>query len=525
MKTILRTVFLCLLINISFYSTLSAQDTLNQSITSDNSDDLSTWLAKIQDWGSRRTASQTHLACIDWLSEEFERMGLQVNMDKHSFSHYNLTEDNVRLSIINEKDTVNIVPSAAYPFSGLTDSDGITAQLVFIPGKQYKKAEGKIAVVEVPNKAVPTDALFDIHKEFPEKAANLPENIYNPVLSSTLFGPDLVKYHKAGALGVVAVWKNMSAGMACGQFLPFTFPYRSIPALWAAGDDGRKLLDASKKGKSANMILNGTLDTNVLAANIWTMIEGEKLNETILVISHTDGTNPVEENGFIGLLSIAKKILASGKKPERTVIFAAVAGHLRLPDITNKNKEQATTVWLNEHRELWDGKKDHRKAVAGLILEHLGAVEWADSKEDFCSTGKPEIEVVYATTPSMQKIVDKNWQLRKVPFRSSVVTPRSIRHLGEGEPLYEAGIPAIAILGIPSYLLSEIKKQGPGITFEKAPELINTDLVKDQCSAAFNILSDLATLPSAEYGKVKHVNFFGKIKDILKVIKVLRAEE
>jgi hypothetical protein len=486
---------------------------------------MKAWLLKIQNWGSRRTGSPSHLACIDWISQKFETMGLEVHKDEHVFSNYNLHEENVLLSIFNGKETVKIVPSAAYPFSGLTDQKGITAQLVFIPGKQYRRAKGKIAVVEVPNKAIPTDALFDIQKEFPEGTAVLPRKIYNPVLSSTLFGPDLVAYHKAGALGVIAVWKNMSPGMASGQFLPFTFPYRFIPALWAAGDDGRQLLAAAKATESANMILNGTLDTTIKAANIWTMIEGEKRDETILVISHTDGTNPVEENGFIGLLSIAKQILASGKKPARTIIFVAVAGHLRLPDITHHNKEQATTVWLQEHPELWDGKKKHKKAVAALVLEHLGAMEWADTKDGYSPTGKPEIEVVYTTSPELQKVVNKSWHLRTAPFRSSIVTPRSIRHLGEGEPLYEAGIPAIALLGIPSYLLSEIMKEGPGITPEKASELVNFNLVMDQCSASFNILSELTTLPHEGYGKVRHVGFFGKANDLLKVIKAISAKE
>jgi hypothetical protein len=518
---------LCFCITLYFagYFTAFAQDTLNPSVSSVDPDDLASWLAQIQEWGSRRTGSPAHLACINWISREFESMGLKVYKDEHTFSYYDLPEENVSLTIFNGREPAPVVASAAYPFSGLTDKKGITAPLVFIPGRQYGRAKDKIAVVEVPNKAVPTNALFDVRKEFPEGVAVLPVKIENPVLSSTLFGPDLAAFRKAGALGVIAVWKNMSLGMASGQFVPFTFPYRSIPALWVAGNDGRRLLDAAKAGAPANMILDGSLDTAVKAASIWTMIEGEKSNETILVISHTDGTNPVEENGFVGLLSLAKQILASGKKPGRTVIFAAVAGHLRLPDITRHKKEQATTVWLNEHPELWDDKKNHRKAVAGLVLEHLGAMEWADTKNGYGPTGNPAIEVVYASSPELRNLVYKNWRTRTVPFRSSIVTPRSIRHLGEGEPLYEAGIPAIAVLGIPSYLLSEMKKQGPGISFGQSSELVNTGLVKDQCSAAFNILSDLIVLPSEGFGKVKHVGFFGKVKDLLKVINVMYGKD
>jgi len=525
LKVCIVPVFLWVILQWVIVVDVAAQDTLTATIAPVPSDDIPQWLEKIERWGSRRTGSSSHLACIDWIAAEFKRMGLEVHKDEHSFSYYNLSEKKVALSILNGDDTVMVAPSAAYPFSGLTDHHGIKGQLVYIPGKQYGRAKGKIAVVEVPNKAVPTDALFDVQNEFPKKTDVLPEKLNNAVLSSTLFGPNLPAYRKAGALGVIAVWKNMSVGMAAGQFLPFTFPYRSIPALWTAGEDGRQVLDAAKAGKSACMILNGTLDTATKAATIWTTIEGEKQSETILVITHTDGTNAVEENGFVGLLSIAKQLLASGKKPERTIVFVAVAGHLRLPDITHHKKEQATTIWLNEHPDLWDGKKNHRKAVAGLVLEHLGAMEWADVKGGYGPTGKPEIEVVYATSPQMQKVVNKSWQTRTVPFRSSVVTPRSIRHLGEGEPLYEAGIPAIAHLGIPSYLLTEMREKGPGITPENASELVNIELVKDQCEAAFTMLTDLSITPSGGYGKVRHVGFFGSVRDIFKLIMVLGAKE
>lgn len=502
-----------------------AQDSPDIPIPEKEMDNLQTRLTTIASWGSRRTGSVAHHACIDWIADKFGRAGLKVMRDTHIFSLYDLSEENIGLSVDGENGMKKMYPSAAYPFSGLTDSAGVTGELVYIPKKQYGRSKGKIAVVEVPNKSVPTDALFDVQFEFPKGDTILPERIYNPVLSSTLFGPDLVKFRKAGALAVVAVWKNMTPGMAAGQYLPFTFPYKNLPALWMAGDDGRYVLDAAKKGNKASMLLNGTLDTAVDADNVWAMVEGENPDETILVISHSDGTNPVEENGFIGLISLAEKLKNSGKKPKRTVVFVVVAGHLRLPDLTDKKKEQATTIWLKEHPELWDGKKGHRKAVAGIVLEHLGAMEWADTKEGYLPTGKPEIEVVYATSEKMRHLVKNRWKDRIVPLRASIVTPRSIRHLGEGEPLFEAGIPAVALLGIPSYLLSEIRNQSPGITYDKASTLANPALVAEQCEAAYGVLNDLTEVPVKEFGKVKHVGLCGKICDIIKVIGVMNAKE
>lgn len=499
-------------------------NTESAGIEKENSDNIDRWIQQTGEWGTRKTGSKDHLECIEWLTGEFENLGLKVQREMHSYSYYDVLPENAHLIIEDENGKRDIRYSSIYPFSGFTDSNGVTSELVFIEEKNYSDAQGKIAVVEVPNKAVPADALFDIKMEFPQTEKVLPDAIYNPVLSSTLFGPKLEEFREAGAKGVVAVWKNMTPGMAAGQYLPFTFPYKDMPAMWVAGEDGQVLIEAAHASKKAHFKMSGSLESVDSVANIWTVIEGKKRDETILVITHTDGTNPVEDNGHIGLLSLAQQIVESGKKPERTIIFVAVGGHLRLPDITQEEKEQATTVWLNNHRELWDGKKENRKAVAGLVLEHLGAMEWDDRDDGYVKTGRPEIEVVYATTPKMQDIVKRNWEKRTTPFRSSVATPRSIRHLGEGEPLFEEKIPAIALLGIPSYLLTELQDDGPGITKADTPDMVNVDLLREQCTSAYSILQEMDTTDVSDFGRVKHVGFFGKIKDIAKVIKVIKAD-
>lgn len=486
------------------------------------SDMLEEWVRTVSSWETRTTGSDAHKICIDWIARQFDSIGLKPYRDPHLFNCS--TVDDISLSIITKDGDKTVGLASAYPFSGITCKTGVTGNLVYISGKKYKKAKGKIAVVEVPDKNIPTDVLFNVVKEYPSGQDVLPVMIRNPVLSSTLFGPKLDKFHKAGALGVIAVWKNMSTGLASGQYVPFTLPYFSIPAVWAAGDEGEKIVAAAKNNLQANLRLPGSLDTATVHT-VWTVLEGEKRDETILVVTHTDGTNPVEENGFIGLLNIANKLKHSGKKPERTIVFVAVAGHLRLPDITRHSKEQATTVWLKEHPEWWDGKKGNRKAVAGIIIEHLGAMEWADKQTEYVPTGRPEIEIVYATSNKMQEIASRQWQKRTAPMRTSIVTPRSIRHLGEGEPLFEAKIPTVALLGIPSYLLCEVNGQPPGINRRQLHEIVNNSLVYDQCAALYSVIQEIMTLPADKFGRVKHVGFFGKMVDIAKLIKVLIAKE
>ncbi|MDO5576192.1 MAG: hypothetical protein Q4F84_03865 [Fibrobacter sp.] len=477
---------------------------------------INEWLQKVNAWESRPTASKSHVECVNWIAEEFQKLGLEVKRDYHDFSKYEVSD--TRLFVGKNSESLQI--ASVYPFSGLTGESGVEAPMIYMDGKRCRKAKGKIAVVEVPNKAIPTEILFDEHDTLLSGKKVLPDEIINPVLSSTLFGPDLDAYKKAGAAAVIAVWKNMSGGMAERQYLPFTLPYHSMPAVWIAEESGKRLINEAKNGSQAKLILSGELSKDNVAS-LWTIIEGEKSDESILVVTHTDGTNPVEENGFVGLLSIAKRIVESGKKPQKNIVFVAVAGHLRLADISTKKRQQATTIWLREHPELWNGKKGNSRAVAAIVLEHLGAMEWGDSVDGYVPSGDPAIEITYATTPLMRQIVEKNWKKRTTPYIAAVVTPRPIVHFGEGEPLFERKIPEVSILAIPSYLLSEIKMSGTGISVENISDIVNKDIVIDQCNVAYDVLNDLLETPSKSFGKVERVGFFGKLRDLFKAAKVL----
>lgn len=477
---------------------------------------INEWLQKVNEWKSRPTASKSHIECVNWIAEEFGKLGLDVKRDYHDFSKYEVSD--ARLFV--GKNSENTAIASVYPFSGLTTENGVEAPLIYMDKKRYRKAKGKIAVVEVANKAIPTEVLFDEHDTLLSGKKVLPDKIINPVLSATLFGPDLAAYKKAGATAVIAVWKNMSEGMAKNQYLPFTLPYHSMPAVWMAGESGKKLINEAKNGAQAKLVLNGELSKDSVAS-LWTVIEGEKSDESILVVTHTDGTNPVEENGFVGLLSVAKKIVESGKKPQKNIVFVAVAGHLRLADISTKKRQQATTIWLREHPELWDGKKGHSRAVAAIVLEHLGAMEWSDSANVYAPSGDPAIEITYATTPVMRQIVEKNWKKRTAPYIAAVVTPRPIVHFGEGEPLFERNIPEVSILAIPSYLLSETKITENESSAGNISDIVNKDIVIDQCNVAYDVLNDLLETPSKSFGKVERVGFFGKLGDLFKAAKVL----
>jgi hypothetical protein len=183
-----------------------------------------------------------------------------------------------------------------------------------------------------------------------------------------------------------------------------------------------------------------------------------------------------------------------------SVKFVFVTGHLR-STIGN----QATTEWLNAHPEWWSGKKGHRRAVAGLIIEHLGALKAPPDTGD-------EMELTYATNSKMQDILKECWtgpeesSAEPRRGRNVLIAKPGLIHLGEGEPLYKQRIPAIALASVPEYLLATTKA-----------EIVDIDLMRDQIRAFARALLRLDAT-TQQLGKAERVGFIRKIRKIIQFL-------
>jgi hypothetical protein len=201
------------------------------------------------------------------------------------------------------------------------------------------------------------------------------------------------------------------------------------------------------------------------------------------VVSHSDGTNVVEENGHIGLLQLARHVMA--QPPQRTIVFVFTAGHLRIPAVTTGHG-QATSRWLTDHRDWWAGGPGRRRAVSGLVIEHLGALEYRDDPVtgDYGPTGDAEPEVLYASTRELRMLADLEWRgVEPGPTRVSV--PNELM------PLYLERIPNMSLVTVPQYLLST----EPG-------DYVDVKLLQRQVDSFARLLRRLDTLPSASVGSI-----------------------
>lgn len=472
-------------------------------------DDLKEKVRQLYAFGPRQTGNDAHARLIRWISDELKSLGLQAQApDTCDFERWAVasTDSACSLSVESDGGKISIPIAAAHPYSGRTDASGVTAplHLVTCPYWWFGCA-GKIAVIEVPNPGIPLDVLIHEIGRLPANAANIPDSYAHPVLSALAFGPALKLAKWAGAVGVVAVWKDLKAADANHQYVPFSLPYRDIPTVWVASESGPPLLALARQGARATLVLKATLE-KTSTNTVWAIVKGEIANETILVITHTDGVNAVEENGAIGLIELAR-MFADGPCPKRTLVFIFLTGHLRIPEVTKhlsavkKFMAQAATAWLAKHPEWWSGENGGARAIAGLVIEHLGALSRVRSSQSEKIACEPEL--TYATNETMQRIMNQAWAGRTTGT-VLMAEPNGIFQIGEGEPLYKNGIPAISLASVPQYLLAVTDA-----------DVVDTELMHEQIGAFAHALLLIDGTATETLGRANQASWPEKLAKFL----------
>jgi hypothetical protein len=399
-------------------------------------------------FGTRLTGSEGQNAFVAFLKQRAEALGYQTYSDLYSFDRWEAQRSSITIHRIRGDEPVAV--SSVWPYSGETGPLGVTGEAVEVFGKHinYLHARGKIALVTVSNLGrIPSGIAFNQRGAYPG-GTNIPAFYKGPVATSFVNVPFLQVAKAAGVKAVICIWKGMSRGMVQGQYLPFIQDYQGIPALWVCEEEGEKLRAAARNGDKVTLVLEAKKEKNAASESFYCVKRGKNPTEAIIVNTHTDGVNCVEENGPIALLAMMEYL--KDAELERSVIFVFVTGHFRLPAF-KQNDIQATSKWLKNHRDLWDGRSGHIKAVAGLAVEHLGCREWKDVNGEYRETNPIDIEIVYTGNRVMDAIYYKALEGRTL-VRTVTLRGHNILHFGEGQPLMNVGIPQIALVTAPDYL-------------------------------------------------------------------------
>jgi hypothetical protein len=220
----------------------------------------------------------------------------------------------------------------------------------------------------------------------------------------------------------------------------------------------------------AKLVLDAAL-APATSENLVGVLPGASTEE-IVVGSHTDGPNSIEDNGPAAILALASCL---PREPlPRTVRIVLSGGHF------------VASLGLNEYA-VTHAADLQALALASIEIEHLGALEWTEVSPGVMGlTGQPELQVL--TTWTNPPLVAASQAFAARFPRSVVGTPPLF---GEGPNL--RGVPLIQFLTMPQYLLLG---HLPAIT----TQFTDYTLMQAQVDAFAAMVKSLAVAPAAELG-------------------------
>jgi hypothetical protein len=399
--------------------------------------------------GPRYTGNDAHRTFVEYLAKNLQATGIHVQRDTSTITRWNATKWGLKLSHSGGVAT-DVPVTFYYPYSGATSAEGVTGELLQIPNVSKPTSTGagtmlaapgdltgKVVFIEVPGIPAPSDWLKQPWGFYTEDTTV-------PTYVSAVWGGVSVGWlgdlKKAGAVGVILGWTNISDAQARYQYTPYGRPFQDLPAIWVGKESTAKLRSVAGTGGKATVILQAEIVPNVSVDSLYGVLPGMSSDSVLIVESHSDGMNALEENGALAILALAKYFSHLPKESRKRDIVFVVANHFARADVTG------ITGWINKHPDLI------KRAAAYVTVEHLGCREWFDNAAgEYAPSGKNEVSFVISGFEGTAKTMLESAK-RGSDKRVAVV--RGPRVPGEGGPLFRAGVPGIAFFPAPTYLLT-----------------------------------------------------------------------
>jgi hypothetical protein len=193
-----------------------------------------------------------------------------------------------------------------------------------------------------------------------------------------------------------------------------------------------KMIPASKDLTGKMVAFNTTIKSEIVKArNVVGIIEGEKKDEFIVVGGHYDHLgkfdgfiwNGADDNasGTVGVMTVAKAFMATGKKPEKSIIFAA---------------------WTGEEKGLYGSEyfvKQAQKKKMNIILDLNYDMIARDVEKD---TLKNRAEMTYTKAyAGIEEITKKNMADYKINLDLTYSASEKPGGGSDHAPFAEVGIP------------------------------------------------------------------------------------
>lgn len=399
--------------------------------------DWQVWMAKL---GPKYTGNKAHTEFVEFLAAHLKEAGLEVARENYKLPRWEVRRWEIRITPASGAAFPAPVTSY-FPYSGQTPAAGVSGDLVYAghnPDFDLSGVNGKIVLIDFATNVRKFGEIYKPWGIYPA-GAHFPAE-YKPARGAV---NDLTKFAKAGAMGVILAWTDISDGNAADQYTPFSRPPQGVPGLYVGRETGAKLKSLAASGAKANLVLEADIFPDTPTDTLLATLPGASRDEVILVNTHTDGPNATEENGGLGILALAKYFSRIPKNErKRTIVFPLATGHFAGP-------------WVPSMRGIIQKYPDLiKKSVAALTVEHLGCKEWADDASmHYKPTGENEWAVAITERPGPGKILVEALQASG-DRRTAVVNPVHGGWLGEGAGLARAGVPTIGYIPQPTYLLA-----------------------------------------------------------------------
>jgi hypothetical protein len=436
----------------------------------------------------------------EFLATQFAALGFTVERDQFRLTSWECRVTDCSIAVTEDsgaKHDVEVI--AYYPFGGSTrGKEAPTGRLLYVPGTGLEAAKAlaaatdpaalanSIVVMDMPlargrtGQGTAPPATARNLGRFPEK---IPPHVGGPSPSGQT-GREIMEVFENRCKGLVLCYTDVSNDTARHNYLPFSDKHRTLPAIWAGAEGSAYLKSVSGKA-TASIRCDAKLVPDSRADTVLATLKGQS-DEVVFLTTQTDGPNECNENGALGVLSVAtywSKIPAAQRK--RTLVCSLPTGHYAAGAVMDKVTGSGRRAGTRGVLDKWPDVA--KRIVAQIAMEQMGAMEWVDLNGTFAPSGNVAPERWIPTTAteaaSAQMFMaatageDPRWS-------NATVTPEAGAP-GEGGSLRSLGLPGIGLMGQPAYFFRAdpkgvIDKLNPNVMHNQVAFATKMSLLMDR---------------------------------------------
>ncbi len=451
--------------------------------------------------GFMPTGSTAHRGYVDQLAGWMQNSCVS-GFARDSFAYYDWQEQHMSLDLNYNNGKSKSIKIANYvAYSGETDATGIQAPLMALPhpwvtsqgtvqlgNKAIADAiasydvSGKIVVINIPKPYIPNVLLKSQMFSINDPQHTIPLVSASAWLTGQGAVPQIEAALKAGhAAGMIAILP-FNDPSATNMYAPFNGADAGLPGLYLDATTGFWVATQVRTGiaKTAKLVLQANVNATASMDNLVATIPSNS-SRTLIVSSHTDGSNAVEDNGPAAIQTLIN-YFCQVPQDQRPVTITVVmdGGHF------------AGNAGLKHYVQANSDSVSH--ALAEIEVEHIGALDnqlqWNGK---FKPTGKPSVTTITLSTlskpPHDEALAYSN------SVTPSILAPRSVLNFGASGPFAKvAGLNVIQIIAGPNYLLSA--DWGNDVVLN---QYIDYAAMRSQIQETAQMILNLGNTPDADY--------------------------